>query len=115
MTIGQQPARQQAGRVTREKRWQLLTLPAALLAMAGCSSSDAQDWRGYAYPDLMGGTQVQVSGPYASGPQCLAFMRAAQQGKPRTAGFACARGCKLSKLDEASGERLLADCDEVLR
>lgn len=112
MTIGQQHAGQQAA---RGRQWRLLSLPVAMLAMAGCSSSDARDWRGYAYPDLMGGTQAQVSGPYASGPQCLAFMRAAQQGKPRTAGFACARGCKLSKQDDASGEHLLADCDEVLR
>jgi hypothetical protein len=29
--------------------------------------------------------------------------------------FRLRAGCKLSKLDEASGERLLADCDEVLR
>lgn len=111
MSIG----RHYAARAVRGIGVRCLSLAAVALALTGCSSSDARDWRGYAYPDLMGGTQAQVSGPYASGPQCLAFMRAAQQGKPRTAGFACARGCKLSRQDNTSGEHLLADCDEVLR
>ncbi|WP_068080408.1 hypothetical protein [Novosphingobium rosa] len=91
---------------------------AALLA--GCTPSDGQDWHGYTYPDVMSDAPPHVSGPYSDGPQCLAALRsanarAASMSRPRSAGFACARGCSLSAQDKGSGDRLVTDCQEVLR
>ena len=99
----------------RERRiWAAL---ACCTAVAGCSPSQGQawpsqstSWQGYYYENVLVNSEPSVSGNYyPSANACLAAMRDYTRNAPRSAGFACARGCPDPK------DGYITDCREVAR